>query len=61
MAKPVMMIVPVLNGYVVMPFNMDLLVSLKDGQREDGIHVCKDPDEIGKILGALYEPAEGGE
>lgn len=49
----VMMIVPVENGFVFMPINMDLMMSLKDGSK--AVQVAADATKLSDLVHAYYE------
>lgn len=55
MSKPVMVIVPTLNGYALLPFNSDLLVSLKGADAEGkGVLVSNDLEGLKADIERIY-------
>ncbi|WP_425404587.1 hypothetical protein [Hwanghaeella sp.] len=60
--KPVMMIVPTANGFALMPFDSNLLVSMKGAQSEPhGVRVSRDLDDLCDDIRDVYrEKIEGG-
>lgn len=48
----VMMIIPVENGFVFMPIDMDLMMSLKDGSK--AVQVARDVDQLSALVKLHY-------
>lgn len=59
MPKPVMIIVPMQNGFVLMPFDSDLLFSIKKGTIS--MRVATDVDGLKANIEAVYGPPDEGE
>lgn len=55
--RPVMMIVPVKDGYVLMPFADRLLLSLEKAEA-NGVRVANCAQELGELVRATYEKCE---
>lgn len=54
MSGQIMMIIPTQNGFLFMPFDMNVLVSV-DPKKRAGVLVAKDKDELAELVREHYE------
>ncbi len=52
MSQPVMMIIPALNGYIVQPFDSDLLTSMKRAMVD--VRVAANVEELKVVIEDVY-------
>lgn len=55
-SNPVMIVVPTKTGFVLMPFDMNCLMSLGDGRHK--VHACESLDSLTDKLREVYAPEE---
>jgi len=56
MSKPILTIVPTQNGFVVIPFDMNLMLSMKDAAtKTKGCYVAGDTQGLAELIQRVYE------
>lgn len=56
-SKPVMVVVPTMNGFAVLPFDSNLMFTLKDAATiTKGVSVARNVEELSILIRHIYDP-----